>query len=453
MKLVVIGGGSSYTPELIDTILSHPEIPVSEVALFDLEASWSRLEIVASLAQRMAARAERKIAINATFDRRRAVEGSAFVIGQFRVGMMDARVRDERLPVKHGLIGQETTGAGGFFAALRNIPVALELCRDMEELAPGAWLLNFSNPAGLITLAVTRNSKVRAVGLCNVPVGMKLAVARSLGVAPDRLTLQFFGLNHLSWVSRVWLDGADVTEKVLQAYSGEPGDSRDGKAASSWEADLIAGLGLIPSPYLRYYYFADEVFRRERRIMATSGTRGEAVKDMERRLFASYRDPNLDHLPPELSLRGGTRYSLAAVNFMQAVSGDTGEVMALDTVNGDAMPDLPPDAVVEVSCRVGAGGPSPIPVGRVPAKVRGLLHSVQAYEELAAEAAVTGDHQTAIWALACHPLVASYAVAHQVFYEMLRAHRRYLPAFGRAESAERSAERPTGAGGTDIQKD
>ncbi len=403
MKLAVIGGGSSYTPELIDTILAHPEIPVSEVALYDIEASWSRLETVASMAQRMAARAERKISINSTFDRRRAVDGAAFVIAQFRVGMMDARVRDERIPVKHGLIGQETTGVGGFFAALRNIPVALDLCRDMQELSPDAWLLNFTNPAGLVTLAVRRYAKVRAVGLCNVPVGMKMAIARALGVETGRLTLQFFGLNHLSWVSRVWLDGLDVTERVLRAYAGgasappEPpqgqgstvaaaaatgaasnGDA-DARVDRDWEAEIVAGLGLIPSPYLRYYYFTDEVFRRERRIMATTGTRGEAVKGMESRLFSFYRDPATAHLPQELALRGGTRYSLAAVDFMGAVCGDTGEVMAVDTTNGAAMPDLPPDAVVEISCRVGAGGPTPLAVGRVPIKVRGLLHSVQTY--------------------------------------------------------------------------
>ncbi|MBP2017501.1 6-phospho-beta-glucosidase [Symbiobacterium terraclitae] len=428
LKVAVIGGGSSYTPELVDGFIQRREaLPLAELRLVDVPEGREKVEIIAGLTRRMLDRAGMQARVSVHFDRRAALEGVDFVVSQFRVGGLDARALDERIPLKYGALGQETTGAGGFFKALRTIPVILDVCRDMEKVAPGAWLINFTNPAGILTEAVLRHSRVRVLGLCNNPINMTIAAANILGVEPSRVFLQFMGLNHLVW-ARVYLDGRDVTARVLEAMAPAAGTPAN-VAALPYDREFLLGMGYMPCPYHRYFYMLPEMLQKEIEAAGGQGTRAEVVKRTEAELFRKYSDPGLDVKPPELAKRGGAHYSEAAVSLIDAIANDRREVHAVNTRNNGALADLPGEAAVEVSALVGAHGAVPLTVGHLPPQLRGLLQHVKAYEELTIAAAVSGDPSLALQALAANPLVPSVAVAKQLWAEMSAAHARYLPQF------------------------
>ncbi|MBN1964762.1 MAG: 6-phospho-beta-glucosidase [Anaerolineae bacterium] len=415
LKIAVIGGGSTYTPELVDGFIRyHDELPVESVYLQDIDRG--RLDIVGGLSKRMLDRVG--IPIYATTDRAEALDGADFVITQLRVGGMAARALDERIPLKFGVIGQETTGPGGFAKALRTVPVMLEIARDIERLAPQAWLINFTNPSGLITEALLRHSQVRAIGLCNVPINMQRQAAQVLGVAPERIELDYVGLNHLSWARHVWLDGEDVTARLLES-GGAWGDDQ---FALSW----LKELGMIPNYYLRYYVHRDRVLAEEQ---SATQTRAEYLQQVEADLLKMYTDPALDEKPALLNERGGAFYSTAAVELIRAIAQDRREVHIVNVRNGEALPDLPPECAVEVPAVIGKSGAHPLTAGRLPATLRGLVAAVKAYEELTIEAAVTGDEGTAQLALLAHPLVPSWDVAVALWQALKTAHRAYLPQF------------------------
>ncbi len=426
VKLAVIGAGSSYTPELVDGVIRKAkELPVSHIALADIPEGQDKLAIVAGLAGRMIRRARLDIEVSATLEREEAIRGADFVVTQFRVGGLAARAQDERIPLKYNVIGQETTGPGGFANALRTIPVALEIARDVERLAPRAWIINFANPSGMVTEAVTRHARARCVGLCNVPIGMQREIACALGLGIEKVTMEFIGLNHLSWARRVLIEGADATSKVLEHGSVrglfERWD-RSGKGAA-----LLQALGMIPSYYLRFYYFHDSVVEEQKRqLQEGKGTRAEQVMAIERDLFKRYSDPLLSEKPPELSLRGGAWYSEAALSVMAAIHGDRDEVHVVNAPSGGCVPGLQEDAVVEVNCLVNARGAHPIPTGPWPPAARGLAEHVKAYERLTIDAAVSGDPHLAFLALLSHPLVPGAAVAASLLDDILRANSRYL---------------------------
>jgi len=429
LKIAVIGGGSSYTPEIVEGFLKHyEELPIRELWLVDIEEGRHKLEIVGELAKRMVAQSGLPIEVHLTLNRREAIAGADFVSTQMRVGLLEARKWDEHIPNLHGVIGQETTGPGGMMKALRTIPVLLGICRDIEELAPDAWLLNFTNPAGMVTEAISRHSKVKSIGLCNAPIGLHKWLSKKYETTPDRLYTEFVGLNHLHWVTRIEVEGEDKLGELLdnrEDYSGK------NVPATEWDSDFLRGLGGFPSYYLKYFYLTDAMLEDQLESLKSKGTRAEVVKRVEDELFELYKDPNLAEKPKQLEQRGGAYYSEAAVNLMVSLHNDRRDIQTLNVTNGRILDFLPEDASIEVNCVVTGKGPIPLPVTKVPEQAKGLIAAVKTYERLTIEAAITGDRQIALQAMASHPLVPSVKVAKVLLDEMLEKNKPYLPAFFR----------------------
>ncbi|MEH7274678.1 6-phospho-beta-glucosidase [Neobacillus vireti] len=432
VKIVTIGGGSSYTPELVEGFIKrYDELPVRELWLVDIEAGKEKLEIVGSLAKRMVAKAGLPIEVHLTLDRREALKDADFVTTQFRVGLLEARAKDERIPLKYNVIGQETNGPGGLFKGLRTIPVILEICKDIEELCPEAWLVNFTNPAGMVTEAILRYSTIKkVVGLCNVPIGMRMGIAKSLNVEPERVQVNFAGLNHMVYGLDTFVDGVSVQDQVIEAMAN-PDNALTMKNISglSWEPDFIRGLGVIPCGYHRYYYKTDEMLQEELEKAETEGTRAEVVQRLEKELFELYKDETLDIKPPQLEKRGGAYYSDAACSLINSIYNDKRDIQPVNTRNNGAIASIPSDSAVEVNCVITKDGPKPISVDDLPVAVRGLVQQIKSFERVAAEAAVTGDYNTALLAMTINPLVPSDKIAKQILDEMLEAHKEHLPKF------------------------
>ncbi|WP_090579487.1 6-phospho-beta-glucosidase [Paenibacillus sp. OV219] len=427
LKMVVIGGGSSYTPELVEGFIQyHHELPVRELWLVDIDAGLHKLEIVGNLARRMVERSGLPIEVHLTTDRRLAIRGADFVSTQMRVGMLEARGRDESIPLKYGVIGQETTGPGGMMKALRTIPVLLNICRDIEELAPNAWLLNFTNPAGIVTEAIHKHSNVRSVGLCNSPIGLRKWLTSTYNVAPEKIYTEFVGLNHLHWVTRVDVDGVSKLPELLGNTEGFSGKN---VPQQGWDPNFLLSLGGLPSYYLKYFYMTDEMLAEQQASFARDGNRAAVVKRVEDELFQLYRDPELSEKPKQLEQRGGAFYSEAAVNLMRSLHNGTNDIQTLNVANNGMLDFLPKDASIEVNCVVTKTGPLPLPLTNVPPHVKGLIHAVKTYEQLTIEAAVTGDRGVALQAMVHHPLVPNVDTAIKLLDEMLEANRDYLPQF------------------------
>jgi 6-phospho-beta-glucosidase len=419
-KICVVGAGSTYTPELIEGLIDRAAaLPVRELALVDINAE--RLDILSEMARRMFRTVGRDVLVTATEDRRRGIEGADFVLNQIRVGGQAARIRDEKTGRRHDVVGQETTGPGGFAKALRTIPVALCIAADIRELSPHAWMINFTNPAGMVTESLLRYGGVQVMGLCNSPFGMQAEIARSLGVEPERVRIDCVGLNHLSWVRRIHLEGQDVTDSVLDGFMAEM-DPRD----STFDPQLIATLRMIPSSYLRYFYHQQRVLADQRE---GGPTRGEQVWQIEQQLLESYRDPGLCCKPPLLEKRGGAHYSTLAVSLVTAIATDRGEVHIVDCRNNGALVDLPDDVAVEMPAVIDRQGAHSITAGHLPFSIRGLVQHVKAYEELTIEAAIGGDERTALLALTANPLVPSFDAARDLWRDIKEENAQFLPQF------------------------
>ncbi|PTM57891.1 6-phospho-beta-glucosidase [Desmospora activa] len=433
IKMVTIGGGSSYTPELVEGLIKrHAQLPVRELWLVDIPAGEEKLNIVGALAKRMVEKAGIPLDIHLSIDRRAALQDADFVTTQFRVGLLDARAKDEGIPLKYDVIGQETNGPGGLLKGLRTIPVILNIAKDMAELCPDAWLINFTNPAGMVTEAILRYSRLnKVVGLCNVPIGMRMGIAKMLGVEADRIHIDFAGLNHMVFGLNVYLDGDNITEKLVDDYlSGEQsGVSMRNIVDLGWEPDFIKGLNILPCPYHRYYYQTERMLQEEKEAAKTAGTRAQVVQQLESDLFELYKDPDLNVKPPQLEKRGGAYYSDAACSLIDSIYNDRGDIQPVNTRNNGAIKGIPEDSAVEVNCVITKDGPKPITVGELPVAVNGLVQQIKSFERVAAEAAVTGDYQTALVAMTINPLVPSDRVAKQLLDEMLEAHREHLPQF------------------------
>ncbi len=428
MKIAVIGGGSSYTPELMEGIINHKDsLPVTEVVLIDIPEGQEKVSINTAFAKRMAEKAGLPISVRYTLDRREGLKDASFVIAQIRVGGLDAREKDERIPLKYDVIGQETTGPGGFFKALRTIPVMLSICRDMEEVCKDAWLINFTNPSGIITEAILKNTKVKCIGLCNVSINMRYDAAERLSVSPDELDCRFIGLNHLSVMNHAYYQGKD---RILDAVSVENTESVVKNIQKDAEMDAVAKeLGCLLSPYMQYFYTEKEALQHEKmEAIGLTGTRAAQVKEVEKNLFECYKDINLREKPAALAKRGGARYSMAAICLIDSIYNDTNDVQVVDVFNNGIIPQLPDDVVIEVNCRIGRNGAAPL-ASDVPASVLGLISQVKAYEEYTIEAAITGDRNKALIALLNNPLIHDVRDAKGILNELLEAHRAYLPAF------------------------
>jgi 6-phospho-beta-glucosidase len=405
MKVAVVGAGSTYTPELVSGLSA---LPVRELVLHDIDPE--RLEVVGALADRMLRRVGFAGGLDLTGDLDRAVDGAGFVLVQIRVGGQAARFTDETLPLACGCIGQETTGAGGFAKALRTVPVVLEIADHVREgAADEAWIVDFTNPVGIVTRALL-DAGHRAVGLCNVAIGFQRRFADLLDVEPDRIVVDHVGLNHLTWVRAAYLDGDDVLPELLAEHPEELA------AFSNNPRQLIEELGVVPSSYLHYFYAHDEVLARQ---LDGETPRAEVVAGIERELLELYRDPSLDRKPALLEQRGGAFYSEAAVGLVASLSGVREGVHVVDVRNGSTLAGLQADDVVEVPAQVSPAGPAPLPQRPLAPELLGLTQHVAAYERLAAQAAVTRDLTTARKALLAHPLIGQTAMVDSLAESML----------------------------------
>ncbi|MDG9712517.1 6-phospho-beta-glucosidase [Streptomyces sp. DH10] len=418
MKLTVVGGGSTYTPELVDGFARlRDTLPVGELVLMD--PAQDRLDLVGGLARRIFARQDHPGRITTTTDLDRAVDGADAVLLQLRVGGQAARERDETWPLECGCVGQETTGAGGLAKALRTVPVVLDIADRVRRANPQAWIIDFTNPVGIVTRALLQAGH-KAVGLCNVAIGLQRKFAALLGVEPPEVHLDHIGLNHLTWETGVRLGGPEG-EDVLPKLLTEHGDTI--AADLRLPRALLDRLGVVPSYYLRYYYAHDEVVRE----LGTKPSRAAEVAAMERQLLTMYADPSLDEKPALLAKRGGAYYSEAAVDLAAALLGGGGTpYQVVNTSNRGTLPFLPDDAVIEVQAAVGAKGASPLPVPSVDPLCAGLMANVTAYEDLALQAALHGGRTRVFRALLSHPLIGQYEYAEALTDRLIAHNREHL---------------------------
>lgn len=398
MKLTIIGGGSTYTPELIEgLILRQKEIELSELVLMDIDEA--RLAVVGGFAKRMIAHKNAPIAVSLTTNRTEAIKRADFVITQIRVGQMPARHKDILLGLRHDLIGQETTGVGGFAKALRTIPEMVAIAKDVQETAPEAWLINFTNPSGLITEAIHTAGVSRSLGLCNIPIGMVMDLAGYLTCDPDKITIDYVGLNHLSWVRRVWKDGEEITEKIIEALAEQKGPANIPEI--DYGEDFNRALGYIPSPYLRYFYRTDEMLQE---LKAKKKTRAEEVMEVEKALLAKYADETIVTKPPELEKRGGAFYSKIAIDLVDAIHNDKQEEHIVNIPAGDCVEGIGKKQTVEIAATIGKDAIVGKKVEPVHPKILGLMQQVKAYESLAVMAGLRQNYDLALMALVAHPL-------------------------------------------------
>ncbi|MFE2269178.1 6-phospho-beta-glucosidase [Streptomyces lavendulae] len=418
MKLAVVGGGSTYTPELVDGFARMRDtLPVTELVLIDPAAE--RLELIGGLARRILARQGHPGTVTTTSDLDAGVAGADAVLLQLRVGGQAARLQDETWPLECGCVGQETTGAGGLAKALRTVPVVLDIAERVRRSAPDAWIIDFTNPVGIVTRALL-GAGHKAVGLCNVAIGLQRKFAALLDVAPAEVHLDHVGLNHLTWETGVRLGGPDGTD-VLPRLLADHGDA---VAADLRLPRALLGLGVVPSYYLRYFYAHDEVVRE----LGEKPSRAAEVAAMEKELLALYGDPALDEKPALLAKRGGAFYSEAAVDLAAALLGGGGpSVQVVNTRNDGTLPFLPDDAVIEVQARVDGSGPVPLPVPRLDPLFAGLTAHVSAYEDLALDAALRGGRERVSKALLAHPLVGQYDLAQGLTDRLLAHNKEHLP--------------------------
>ncbi|PKQ78378.1 6-phospho-beta-glucosidase [Aeromonas sobria] len=432
LKIVVIGAGSSYTPELIEGLIQRQhELPLRELWLVDIDDGREKMEIIAALTRRMLAKAGLAVQVETRLEREEALRGADYVCSQFRAGCLEARISDERISLKYGLIGQETNGLGGFANACRTIPIALQIAADMERLCPDAWLLNFTNPSGMVTEAVLRHSKIKAVGLCNVPVIMQKGVATLLESRDEQeFIMQVAGLNHFIFVRQIQHQGKDKLSEVIARLAQGPDPLVPRNIPPfAWPKDLLANLGMIPCAYLRYYYMSDDILKQELGEASGEGTRGEVVKAIEQQLFDLYRNPDLAEKPKALEGRGGQYYSEAACELMSAIHNDKRIIMHVNTRNNGAINGLPDECAVEVSALITKSGPLALNVAPFPQDTLRLLQLMKEFEQLTIEAAITGNRHTAWRALVLNPLITSGSRLEQALDEVIAAHPDLMSAF------------------------
>ncbi len=428
MKITVIGGGSTYTPELVNGFLERvATLPISELWLMDIDKE--RLEIVGGFAQRMVKAKGEPFKVILSTNQREAIAGASYVTTQLRVGMMPARRGDEYLGLRHGLIGQETTGVGGMAKALRTIPVILSIAKDIREVAPNALLANFTNPAGLVTEALSRYAPdIPAVGVCNVGITAKMMILDELEkvtgnkIDPARANLNTLGLNHLTWHRGFTLDGEEMWPIIFPFFV----ETLKKETEPEWDLKTIESLGMIPNYYLQYFYYTAHKFEEQKKWPPS---RAEAVMEIEKDLLRDYADPNLTEPPAELMKRGGAYYSTLATQLINAHFNDLGQVHVVNVRNDGAVKEWPADWVLELPALVDADGIHPLPSAPLPATCFGLISQIKMYELLTVEAAVHGDKNSMYQALLTHPLGPSADKVEAVMEDMLETNKQWLPQF------------------------
>jgi 6-phospho-beta-glucosidase len=428
MKITVIGGGSTYTPELVNGFLSTvATLPLKELWLMDIDQE--RLSVVGGFAQRMVNARGNPFKVVLSLNQREAIAGASYVITQLRVGQMPARRGDEYLGLRHGLIGQETTGVGGMAKALRTVPVILNIAKDIREVAPGALLANFTNPAGLVTEALTRHAPdVSAVGVCNVGITTKMGILEELEKATgshvdsERAILNTLGLNHLTWHRGFTIEGEDMWPMIFPAYV----ESLKQEPEPEWDVRTIESLGMIPNYYLQYFYYTDRKFESQKKWPPS---RAEEVMAIEKDLLRDYADPKLTEPPADLMKRGGAYYSTLATQLINSHHNNLGQVHVVNVRNNGAVKEWPEDWVLELPAKVDKHGVHPIPTAPLPPACFGLISQVKMYELLTVEAAVHGDRNAMYQALLVNPLGPSADKVQDVLEDMLVTNKQWLPQF------------------------
>jgi 6-phospho-beta-glucosidase len=431
MKITVIGGGSTYTPELVNGFLTRADrLPLTELWLMDIDKE--RLDVVGGFAQRMVKAKGEPFKVVLSLNQREAITGASYVITQLRVGMMPARRGDEYLGRRHGLIGQETTGVGGMAKALRTIPVILDIAKDIREVAPGALLANFTNPAGLVTEALNRHaSDVPAVGVCNVGITTKMEILENLAkvlkpsqgyIADERAVLKTLGLNHLTWHYGFTVDGEEMWPQVFPAFVEMTRQEEE----PEWDIRTIESLGMMPNYYLQYFYYTDKKLKAQDKWPPS---RAEEVMEIEKDLLREYSDPALTEPPADLMKRGGAYYSTLATQLIDSHYNDLGQIHTVNVRNNGAVADWPADWVLEMPAKVDKAGIHPLPADPLPPTCFGLIAAVKMYEILTVQAAVHGDRNAAYQALLALPLGPSADKVQDLLDDMLDTNKRWLPQF------------------------
>ena len=425
LKVAVIGAGSTYTPELINGFITRrSQLKVDSFYLMDID--MYKLGIVSGLVKRMLdANGMDDVRMVITQKLEEAVEGADYVLGQVRVGKLEARVKDEKIPLKYNLLGQETTGIGGFMKALRTIPVIMDVARKMEKLAPQAWLINFSNPSGIIAEAVQNNTNVKMLGLCNAPIKMVRDAMERVPEGTRQFDYDFVGLNHLCWITGIYADGKEVLRDRLGG--GMETAQLKNIPRAAYDETLLKAVPGLPIGYLNYYYFRDEQVKK---CKEAEKTRGEICMEIEAELLEMYKDVNLKEKPKALDKRGGALYSEAAVSLIDAMENDKNEIHIVDVKNDGAYGFMDRDDVVETKCIINGAGAKPVKLEKFDdLYIIGLMRAVKAYEKLAVKAGLEGNYNAALAALMVHPLIGDYHRAKGALDEMLEANMEFLPQF------------------------
>jgi 6-phospho-beta-glucosidase len=416
IKLTIIGAGSSYTPELLEMLgIMRDTLPLGGITLMDIDPE--RLRIMHGFTGRFLKNIGYDVEIRKTTDRVEAIRGADFIITQIRVGGNAARINDEKIPLKYGLLGQETTGAGGFAKALRTIPVMVDIARDVEKYNPDAWIVNYTNPTGIVAEAVTKHTKAHFAALCGGGRHPGNMLYKAFGIDHSRVRYDFFGLNHFNFSYNITIDNRPVTDAEFE---------RAAELVGSVDKDIIMKQRMIPSFYCQYFYHKGRTLKHE---LEDPKTRGEKVTEIEKELFRIYDDPSVCTKPELLSKRGGGDYAETALGVIAAIANNRDTWAVVNVPNNGAIPFLPADASVETACIVNQSGIRPLTFGSLPASVWGLVAAVKNYETLTVEAAVEGSRDKALLALLAHPLVMDYDLARPMLEELLEVNRRYLPQF------------------------
>lgn len=424
LKVAVIGAGSTYTPELINGFISrNKQLKIDSFYMMDIDKE--KTEIVIGLGKRMLEANGINSRVIITENVEEAIEGADYILGQIRVGKLDARIKDEKIPLKYDLLGQETTGVGGFMKALRTIPVMMDLARKIERLAPEAWLINFSNPSGIIADALLNNTNIKMLGLCNAPINM---IKRAKEMVPENTTkfdYDFVGLNHLFWLTAIYADNTEILQNLF--LGGNKNNSLKNIPEIVYDEELLKAMKGLPVSYLNYYYFREAMIKK---CKEAEKSRGEECKIIEAELLELYKDTNLKEKPAILDKRGGALYSEAAVSIVDAIENDKNEIHVVDVKNNGAYRFMDNDDVIEAKCIINKKGAIPLKLNNFKnSHIIGLMQAVKAYEKLTVKAGIEGNYDAALGALLVHPLVGDYYKSKNVLDEMLEANKEFLPQF------------------------
>jgi len=427
MKVTIIGGGSTYTPELVDGLIKISRAAkIDEICMLDIKKSEKKFDILADFTQRMLSASGTSVKFKATFDANEAISGADFVLNQFRAGLLQGRVKDEKVPLKHNLIGQETTGMGGMANGLRAFPIMEDYVNRIKELSNNAWIINFTNPSGMLTeLIINYLNYEKCVGLCNVPIEFILKAAEILKCKREDVLLKHYGLNHLSWVDQFIVLGEDKTDELLKYVKVNMENIPD----IDYDPEFITSLGMLPNDYLKYFYNTKKMLENEFKERDGKGTRGEVVQKVENELLALYAQKDRTKAPEELSKRGGYMYSTVACELMASLAVGDGKYHIVNAKNNGAITDFPDDYVMEISTKVDKQGPKSIKMGKADKAVTGLIHTIKNYERLTIEGYLEHDESLIKQAMLMHPLGPDESQVNELWSDLKKANKEYFTKF------------------------